>query len=72
MTRFPLHLLGWSYDDETNRVVVSFQEGPQESEPDPASFRPQRFFSVELVPESAESEVRPLPTPPPPPPTVET
>jgi hypothetical protein len=72
VTRIPLKLLTWSYDDEANRVIAEFAENPGPDETDPARFLPELFFTVQLAPLISEMEARPVPPPPPPePPTDE-
>lgn len=70
MAEIPLRLLGWAYEEDENRVVAKFCDVPRDDDPDPVNFQPTRFFTIEWLPQSTDSEVRILalpPTPPPPP-----
>lgn len=64
MAEIPLRLISWVYDDETNRVEAKFEDAPVEGNPDPASHRSTKFFTIELLPQSVEAEERELEMPP--------
>lgn len=60
MAKIPLRLVEWYYDEEDNRVEASFEETAPLDHPDPVNFRPQRFFTIQFLPQETDSEVRVL------------
>lgn len=71
MAEIPLRLVEWAYDEDDNRVIAKFEDVFLPDDPDPVNFRPTRFFTIEWLPMSTDSEVRVTPLPPTPDPSPE-
>jgi hypothetical protein len=56
MARVPLSFTGWTYDDETKRIVASFTEMAPVEDTDPANFVPSLSFEVEFLPRTVDNE----------------
>ncbi len=65
MAEIPLRIVSWVYDEDTNRVEARFEDVPLPDDPDPVNFQSTKFFTVEILPQSVDSEVRVTETPAP-------
>lgn len=46
----PLQPTRWEYDEETNKIVLTFEEVPPADHPDPAGFVSSRSYQIEMLP----------------------
>ena len=63
MTQYELTPSRYYYDDEINKVIVVFEQAAPMGHPDPAGYRPEQSFTIELHPHTVENEIAP-PVPP--------
>lgn len=56
MAQIPLIFQGWTYDEDTKRIVAIFVDASTADDPDPASHIPSLNLCVEFLPRVVDQE----------------